>query len=178
LIAGAKVPKVALLPDLREKKLMAYKVIVGGIPIECDSADEALEIANRLGGAAQSAGSKQQKQPNPQPAGGPQVSRWTESRVDEFLKTIKQQQRRLIDVLLENAEDGRTDAQLCQALNLAGGNMALGGVLTALKKNAKKVGADPEDLYTKTQFNTGGANGFEYFITESFRKAAAKHQGT
>jgi hypothetical protein len=153
---------------------MAYKIVVGGVSIECDSADEAIEIANRLGAATPSNGTRQS---NPQTTGGPQVSRWTESRLEEFLKTIKQQQRRLIDVLLENAEDGRTDAQLCQSLGLTGGNMALGGVLTALKKNAKKVGADPEDLYTKRQFNTGGANGFEYLLTESFRKAAAKHQG-
>jgi hypothetical protein len=147
---------------------MAYRVLIDGVAIECDSPDEALEIARR---ATREGGATEQPTAN---GGLSSVtgSRWSEARVKEFFRTIKAQQRKLIDALLENA-DPRTDKQLFQLLGLNDGK-ALAGVFTALWKNAKKVGADPYDLYTRQVATIGDAKVYEYSVTDSFRKAAKK----
>jgi len=51
---------------------------------------------------------------------------------------------------------------------------ALGGVFAGLVKNAKKVGADPTDLYVRKAVNIGGRRQNEYFLTEPFRNVAGK----
>ena len=99
-------------------------------------------------------------------------SRWTEARIREFLTVIKAQQRKLIDALLETT-DGRTDEQLCQLLGLPDGRN-LAGVFTGLWKNAKKVGADPKDLYARQTVTIGDNKRQEYTLSDSFRAAARK----
>jgi hypothetical protein len=76
--------------------------------------------------------------------------------------------------LIGNPE-GRTDDQLCRLLSLEGGN-ALGGVTAGAAKNAKKVGADPNDLFVKKRVKIDGKKVKDYFLTPSFRQAASQVQ--
>src|SRR5262249_55948321 len=120
-----------------ENVTMSYTVIVGGVPVQCETAAEALELARQAGGDS---GHAHAHRHAPEKNGVP-GSRWTEERIKSFFRVIKAQQRKLIEALLETT-DGRTDEQLCQVLGLKDGR-ALAGVFTGLFKNAKKVGANP-----------------------------------
>ncbi len=152
---------------------MAYKVVVGGVVVECDSADEAVEIAKRLsGGDAQSARGSKSERPA---GGGGGSSRWTDARIGDFMKLVEGKGRRLLDALVEHP-DGRTDEQLSQMLGFSD-NRALAGVFTGLWKNAKKVGADPNDLYSKQRVKIHDRRVFEYVLTDSFRSAFARVKG-
>lgn len=148
---------------------MAYRVWVGSVPIDCDSPEDAIDLAKKAhadGSAVARPTARQSDQ-----AGG-EGSRWTEKRAADFLRLIEGKQRKLLDALLEHP-DGRTDDQLCQLLGLNDGRQ-LAGVFTGMWKNAKKVGADPNDLYTKRPATIGGKRVYEYFLSESFRRVAAQ----
>lgn len=152
---------------------MGYRVVVGGVQVECDSIDEALALAQRAGGQV---GGEQKGKPAPLSPLALGNSRWTEARITDFLGHMKGNQRKLIDELLDHPE-GRTDEQLLTALGVRGGK-ALAGVFTGLWKNAKKVGADPNDVYAKQQINIADRKGFEYMLSESFRRGAEKVRPT
>lgn len=144
----------------------SYTVMVDGVPVQCDTAEAALALAKLAsGGVAQHAAPKGGHN------GGGGNTRWTEQRVREFFKLIEGKQRKLIDALLET-EDTRTDDQLQGTVGVSNG-MALAGVFAGLFKNAKKVGADPKELYYKRAINIGDKKGYEYGLHDGFRKAAA-----
>ena len=148
-----------------------YTVILDGVPVQCETPEDALALV-RLHGAT----------PAPQPGAGtgggrpngqpPQGTRWTDQRVADFFKLIEGKQRKLVDALLET-EDARTDRQLLQTLGLASGN-ALAGVFAGLYKNAKKVGADPRELYLKKPITIDDKRGYEYTLSAGFRHAASR----
>lgn len=146
---------------------MSYTVLVGGVPIQCETASEAIELARQAGGEQPHAG-KGSHDKTAAVAG----SRWTEQRVREFFKVIKEKQRKLVDALLETP-DAVTDDQLCKQLGLGDGR-SLAGVFTGLWKNAKKVGADPKELYKRNGITIGDKRQVEYTLAESFRAAAKK----
>lgn len=50
----------------------------------------------------------------------------------------------------------------------------VGGVTAGASKNAKKVGADPDDLFVKRKVLIDGKKLREYFLTEGFRNAASQ----
>jgi hypothetical protein len=141
---------------------MAFRVLVGNIPVECDSLEEALELAKRADGAPASR--------KPGAEANTDGSRWTKRRVADFFDLIEGNQQKLIDALLEHSE-GRTDEQLLQLLSLKDGRQ-LAGVTAGMAKNAKKVGADPEELYIRKRVIIGGRKVHEYMLTDSFRRAA------
>src|SRR5688500_7780512 len=107
---------------------MSYTVIVGGIPIQCETAAEAVELARQAAGHEGSARGRSTHENGGVVSG----SRWTDERVRAFFRTIKTQQRKLIDALMETT-DARTDEQLCRVLGLEDGR-ALAGVFTGLFK--------------------------------------------
>jgi len=144
---------------------MAYRVWVRGVPIDCDAPEEAIELAKLTEGEDVSFPGQPPKRSE-----NTEGSRWTEKRVKEFFNLIEGRQKKLIDALLEH-KDGQTDDQLCALLPVSGGQ-ALAGVFAGLWKNAKKAGADPNDLYEKKAVTIGGKRAFEYFLTESFRRVA------
>src|SRR5256885_6951331 len=117
-----------------------FRVIVNGVVIEVDTAEQALELAHKEGNSDGPADRKN-RVPNPASLG----SRWTDRRVRDLFKQLSPQQRRLVDLLLE-FPDGRTDTQLVQTLGLKN-KSALGGVFTGLIRNVKKVGGNPDELY-------------------------------
>lgn len=145
-----------------------YTVLIDGVPVQCETAETALELIRTHGGVTTHPSAHRTH------AGGSNSTRWTDQRAAEFFKLIegKGKQRKLIDALLET-EDGRTDAQLLQMLNLQSGN-ALAGVFAGLFKNAKKAGADPHELYIKKSIMIGDKRGLEYTLDDGFRKAAAR----
>jgi hypothetical protein len=145
---------------------MAYRVWIGSVAVDCDTPEEVIDLAKRAGSDSVPS-ARSVKTLERLSAEG---SRWTEKRANEFFRLIDGKQRKLVDILLEH-EDGRTDAQLLQQLSLTGGKQ-LAGVLTGLVKNAKKVGADPKELYVKKPVSIGGKRGYEYFLSDSFRSVA------
>lgn len=153
--------------------VMLYTVFVDGVPVQCETPAAAVALARE---AAASGAAVTQNGPSgqvsPSDSGTTAGSRWTEQRVREFFRVIKAQQRKLIEALLD-ATDGRTDEQLCQHLGLEDGR-ALAGVFTGLFKNAKKVGANPKDLYLRHPVTIGDKRQFEYTLADSFRAAAKK----
>ena len=148
---------------------MAFRVWIGNTPIDCDTAEAALELAQRIEGGTPTHSTKTQATSNG--AG----SRWTEKRVADFFQLIDGNQRKLIDALLEHS-DGQTDEQLMTLLGLNDGR-ALGGVFGGLWKNAKKVGADPQDLYEKRTATIGGQKAYEYILKDSFRRVVRANRG-
>jgi hypothetical protein len=152
---------------------MAFRVWVGNTPIDCETAEAAFEMARRI--EADSTTRPERSHCTSDNGSNPAGSRWTERRVSEFFKLIDGNQRKLIDTLLEHS-DGRTDEQLMSLLAFDDGR-ALGGVFAGMYKNAKKVGADPDDLYKKKPVTIGGRKAFEYFLSESFRRLAEAHEG-
>jgi len=146
---------------------VAYRVWVGNTPIDCESPEAAVELARRIEGDSAVPKAERHHAPSsPEPTN----SRWTPKRVKELFRLIDGNQRKLIDSLLEH-RDGRTDQQLITLLGLSDGR-ALGGVFGGVWKNAKKVGADPDDLYEKKPANIGGQKAYEYFLKDSFKRAA------
>lgn len=151
---------------------MSFKVWIGNVAIECDTAADALELAKSAEGFETSTKRSGGAKPFQLPTNG--ASRWTEKRVGDFFKQIEGSQKKLIDTLLENNE-GRTDEQLRRLLGLDDGR-ALGGVMAGATKNAKKVGADPKDLFVKKRVLINGKKQREYFLSEAFKTAASQVQ--
>jgi hypothetical protein len=149
-----------------------YTVVIDGVPIQCDSPEAAIALARAHGaqGEPRPDGGKRQTHHHDHP---PTNTRWTARRVADFYKLLegKGNQTKLLNALLDT-EDSRTDAQLLQMLGLGSG-MELAGVFAGLYKNAKKVGADPRELYDKKQVTIGDKRGFEYTLHPGFRAAAA-----
>jgi NADPH-dependent curcumin reductase CurA len=147
-----------------------YKVWIGNIAVECDSVEAVLALAKADGASA--AGSKSSQTKPADISTG--ESRWTPKRAKDFFDNLDGHQKKLIDLLMANTE-GQTDEQLLRLLSLGSGR-ALGGVMSGASKNAKKVGADPDDLVRKEHVTIDGKHAKEYFLTESFRKAALQVQ--
>ena len=150
---------------------MAYRVWIGTTAIECETPEDALELARR---AENAAGDGPTRKPPTAKDSERGISRWSEKRVAEFFRLIDGNQRKLIDALLEHS-DGRTDQQLITLFGYGDGK-ALGGLFGGLWKNAKKVGADPGDLYVKQRTMIGGHKAHEYLLSDSFRRAAQAHR--
>jgi hypothetical protein len=152
---------------------MAFKVWIGNVAIECETAADALELAKQAEGVAVPA----TKRPGSKAIdlfASQGESRWTEKRAKDFFALIEGAQKKVIDTLLANTE-GKTDEQLRRLLSLSTGR-ALGGVMAGATKNAKKVGADPNDLFVKKKVLIDGKKQKEYFLTISFRNAASQVQ--
>lgn len=152
---------------------MPFKVWYNNLLVECETVDDVDALSQRISSPAtkQNATSGLKAFVD---TGGAQ-SRWTEKRVKDFFELIKGgAQKKLVETLMVNPE-GQTDDQLCRLLNLDGGN-ALGGVTSGAAKNAKKVGADPNDLFVKKRVNIDGKKVREYFLTSSFRQVASQVQ--
>ena len=146
------------------------KVIYGDVIIECATAEEAAQVARSLGDGR---GVPIERPLSPE-IGGQISSRWTETRLNEFYRLIKGQQRKILDALLDSP-DGRTDKQLLQMLGWDNGRM-LAGVLSGLAKNSKKAGVGGHELYTKRHVTVGDEGMNEYKIADSFRVAVGKYR--
>ena len=142
---------------------MPYTIHVNGVPVRCETPEEARELARLVAGGEPA---------KPEPPIGQQAtsgSRWTERRIKDFFNNISPAQRKLVE-LLYNADDAFTDAQLCSQLGLRDGR-ALAGVWAGLWKNAKKLAADPNEVYIRRKIKLNGKRVHEYTLADSFRTA-------
>ncbi|HEV2112722.1 MAG TPA: hypothetical protein VGR50_01160 [Terriglobales bacterium] len=143
-----------------------YKVVRNGVEIHCDTADEAVEIAAKLG-AGEAIGTKQAVSH----AGPIAGSRWTVARFNNLMHVLQDKQREFLREVVKNP-DGITDAQLRDILKLKS-NKAFGPVLTALSRKAKKVGVSMGDMFvSKKEALDDGQKFIEFRPTASFRQVA------
>jgi hypothetical protein len=156
---------------------MGYRVLVNGVPVECDSVEEAMALAARVTNASAGKPRSPQQPTDPVFSSVNGASRWTEGRLREFLQMMEGLKgRAALTELFENP-DGRTQVQLIQTLGLANGRM-LSGVMAGLVKNAKKVGADPSDVYQREVVTIGGEKNYEYRLADSLRQAMTRNGGS
>lgn len=152
---------------------MAYRVTPQG-DILCETPEEALALQRTIAKGEEGA-EKNKESPSSNSEGG---SRWTDSRYKEFMAMIKGRgdQQALIELLLESS-DGKTDANIRQALRL-NNNLQLAGVTAGLAKNARKIGIlSSKELFTKEVLHQGNDRILEYTISDTFRKIAERHRG-
>jgi hypothetical protein len=137
---------------------MAFKVRIGTVEIECDSADDAVSIAERLNGGSAT----------PKEAVGRNGDGLDEDvkRLRTLHGLLRDPQQKFLQAIAEQTF-GRTDRVLCQLLNITGDNpgKALGGVLSGITKFAKNVGVTPDQLYSVRSVEGGK----EYRPTELLR---------
>ena len=149
---------------------MPYTLTIQGVLVQCETAEEALRLA-RLNADSNGTGPEGVSSSVGNIAEQPAGSRWTRQRITDFFNVINVNQRRFIDALLEQ-EEGLTEDQMFQYLGVKKNAMALAGITSALLKNAKKVGADPRDVFERKQVNIGETITYEYLLRDSFRRAA------
>ncbi len=143
-----------------------YKVIVDGVEIQCDSADDAIQIASRL--RAMSTGQNNGKPISLGIDGG--GSRWTENRFRTFIGGLRDLQAKLLRELIANP-NGVPDATLRKTLNLKS-NKALGASMGGLSKKAKKLGIGLDDILTSGKLTLNGEEVLEFKAAPAFIKIA------
>src|SRR5688572_11660698 len=106
---------------------MPYTVIIEGVSVQCDTAEEAMQLA-RLNSNGATGGKTEHK--NPSTTSTPLGSRWTQQRLRDFLDVINANQRKFIDALLDYP-DGRTEDQMFPLVGVRN-SMGLAGITSAL----------------------------------------------
>jgi hypothetical protein len=150
---------------MREGNNPMFKVLVNGVEIQCESVDDAIAIARRLGGGS-----------GPAPGGtnGARAtddgSRWTETRFRTFTTGLRELQAKMLRELILNP-DGVPDATLRRALNLDS-NKALGASMGGLSKKAKKLGIGLDDILKSEKLMLNGEEVLEFKIAPAFLKIA------
>jgi hypothetical protein len=139
-----------------------FKVILGGVEIQCETADDAIELAARVGDG----GKRSPSQKEAREAGG--NSRWTTQRLQNLLGQLQDKPKRFLAELVRNS-DGVTDTAMRQALGLTS-NKAFGPILTSISRKSKKVGVSLQEVYTSEKLNLGGETVLEFKVNPSFAK--------
>src|SRR5437763_5914755 len=140
-----------------------FKVVFEGVEIQCETADEAVEIASKLG----SASPERKRTPHFEV----NESRWTTHRFQSFIGQLRERQRTFLSHVVSNP-DGVTDASLRQVLGL-NTNKGMGPILTGISRRAKKLGFSLEDIITSEKLNlTNGDRVLEFKANPAFAKAA------
>lgn len=150
-----------------------FKVTYQGVEIQCETADEAVEIAGKLSGAPAAAHGKGHSQ-----QGGSASfagSRWTASRFQSFIGQLQDKQRRFLRELTAST-DGLTDSALRQSLGLSS-NKAFGPILTGISRRAKKVGVSLQDVLTSEKMVLAGGDQFLEFKASPAFAAVAREAG-
>lgn len=142
-----------------------YKVIVDGIEIHCESADEAITIAGRLRGLP-----ARKDTTNGNHVGSDTTSRWTETRFRTFTTGLRELQAKMLRELVQNP-DGIPDATLRRTLNLET-NKALGASMGGLSKKARKLGIGLDDVLTSEKLTLNGEEVLEFKVAPAFLKMA------
>jgi len=138
---------------------MGYRVSKDG-EIICDTAEEAIALARAMAGPSGRSRSLSRK-------GGEQAGRWDATRYRDFMSLIKGKQKDFLETLLENPH-GKTDSALRHTLRLKSNN-ALAGVTAGLSKNAKKIGMDSNEVFTKEKLMVNDERVLEYKVADNFR---------
>ena len=149
---------------------MAYKVTYrGSVTIECETADDAIILAQRLAGAEPEIPGVSTEKPE-------EVSgRLTSGRFSNFMKSLDSNpnHKAVLKLLLEHP-DGITDERLMQTFKFTSGK-ALGGMLSGLSKFAIKAGFGPGDIYQTYPVSLGGKSMREFKAQPLFVKMAREY---
>lgn len=94
---------------------------------------------------------------------------WTPDVFWDFVHSIGQQQRVVIEALLRN--ESVSSAELAEELKLDN-ELALGGIISGLSKQLRKFELKPMDLYVVNTDWTGGERIRRFFVQQPFRLAA------
>jgi hypothetical protein len=143
---------------------MAFKVVFKGVEIQCETADDAIQIAHRLadpnGGGAGFIFS--------QTSGGSlEVSRYR-----ELVSSLNASQKKFLSLLVDNPH-GKTDHSLRQELSLED-NKALGGMLSGISKLARKVGVSLDTMWTSGKKKVGNETMREFRVQPEFKKISGE----
>ncbi len=113
---------------------MAYRVTMKGIQIEADSLDETLALVRQIL-ATEGADIQVVSQ---------ELRAWNTESTGALLNAIRShpQQKRLIELLYHAKEDGLLKEELVAMMEM-GDARQLGGILSALSKNATRLGCFP-----------------------------------
>jgi hypothetical protein len=141
-----------------------YRLIIDGVEIQCEKADEAIEIASRLRGMTTG------KSGHSGAHQGDNGSRWTENRFRTFTTGLRELQAKMLRELIENP-DGVPDATLRSALGLET-NKALGASMAGLSKKAKKLGIGLDDVLKSEKLMLNGEEVLEFKVSPAFLKMA------
>jgi hypothetical protein len=146
-----------------------FKVVYQGVEIQCETADEAVEIAGKLSG--QGTGRAVSRHESP----GHMGSRWTASRFQAFIGQLQDKQRKFLRELTASS-DGLTDSALRQTLGLST-NKAFGPILTGISRRAKKVGVSLQDVLTSEKMALVSGDQFLEFKASPAFAAVAREAG-
>ena len=115
---------------------MAYTVVIEGVPIQCETAIEAAELARVAGGNTPPPPANHKNSTNGQSTVG---SRWSKHRAKQFLGLIKGHQRRLIDALLDTP-DGQNSRSAVQTAWFGRRTRSWRGYSRACTRMLRKLG--------------------------------------
>jgi len=148
---------------------MPIRVSHRGADAFCDTPEEAAELLRLLGGDSN------QSQPalqTHQQKGGDADGRWTLSRFRDFIARLTQQQSKMLEELVRSAH-GKTAKDIAQIIGV--NPKALGPMLAAMSKHAKKSGVGIDDVLNNTKIEVGGERMSEFKATPSFARVAVQH---
>lgn len=149
-----------------------YRVQVGTVSIECDTAELALEVALKAQGMGKATVGPSVTTTSKGTV-HPTSTRWTEAKANDFWKALKSDQQKIVNALFDAHADGRTDVQLRQLLGL-NNNKALAGAISGLAKNAGRWGISPNEIYHKKIIPVGNGRVIEYSLNDNFRQLLSK----
>ena len=147
-----------------------FKVMYQGVEIQCETADEAVEIAGKLSGG-HGKGSAHSHSSSQGLAG----SRWTANRFQSFIGQLQDKQRRFLRELTAST-DGLTDSALRQSLGLSS-NKAFGPILTGISRRAKKVGVGLDDVLKSEKMSLQNGEKFLEFKAAPAFAVVAREAG-
>lgn len=146
-----------------------FKILVQGVEIQCDTVEAAVELARKLATSSPHSDGKAV-------AADMGNSRWTSSRFQNFTSELKDKQRQLLMLVLDNP-DGLTDQSLRQTMGVENNN-GFGPIMAAISKRAKKLGIQmTEILTTEKVVMAGGEKMLEFKAAPAFQKIAKASGG-
>lgn len=138
-----------------------FKVLYRGVEIHCNTLDEVVQVAQKLGGPAFE-----------YPAAGPSESEhpvqallWTPDRWHIFVLQLQDKERKFLKEITENP-DGIVDTALRTRLGLAS-NKAFGPIITGISRKAKKAGATLRDVLISDKIRMGNKQSLRFRISPS-----------
>jgi hypothetical protein len=147
-------------------KTVPFKVPVGDKYIDCDTLEEALDLAKALGLLPDQALQEGEFVP------GNRVLRhgpWTEAILDTFLHHLGADQKAILRILINKK---RATADELRAAIGVDNNQALAGIISGISKQAAALGIKPRAVFGIENSRRSGVLNKSFFIADDFLKMA------